>query len=128
MRGAYDEITAAGADVVAIGTGNAMYAQAFVDDEQIPFLVLVDDDGEAARAAQVKGGAGAMVKLASPSVLRATRRAMKAGHRQHKNGPRTTQLGATFVVGPGDQVVYEHLDDDVGDHAPLDAVLAAVRS
>ena len=128
MRGIYDEITAEGADVVAIGTGDVRYAQAFVDDEQVPFLVLVDDDGDAAAAAEVKGGASTMLKLASPSVLRGSRRAMKAGHRQHKAGKRSTQLGATFVVGPGETVVYEHLDGDVTDHAPLSEVMAAVRA
>jgi hypothetical protein len=35
-----------------------------------------------------------------------------------------TQLGATFVVGPGDVVAYAHLDRDSTDHAPLDEVLA----
>ncbi len=32
-----------------------------------------------------------------------------------------TQLGATFVIGPGEQVRYEHVDDHSADHAPLDA-------
>jgi hypothetical protein len=37
-----------------------------------------------------------------------------------------TQLGATFVVGPGAQVRYEHLDEHSADHAPLDDVLEAL--
>jgi peroxiredoxin len=128
LRGIYDEITASGAEVVAIGTGNAMYANAFVTDEEIPFPVLLDEDGEAAKVASVKGGAGALFKLASPSVLKAGARARKAGHHQGKTGTRPLQLGATFVVGPGDQIVYEHLDSDVGDHAPLSDVLAALKA
>jgi peroxiredoxin len=127
LRGVYSEIQAAGADVVAIGTGNPMYAQAFVKDEQIPFTVLIDGDGDAARAASIKGGLGMLVKLASPSVIKAGKRAHAAGHRQGKTGDRPMQLGATFIVGPGDNIVYTHLDDDVGDHAPLADILAALK-
>jgi peroxiredoxin len=126
LRDNYEAITESGADVVAIGTGNAMYARSFIDDERIPFTVLVDDDGDAARAARVKGGVGTLFKLASPSVLKAGARARKAGSRQHKVGDRPMQLGATFVVRDN-EVVYTHLDDDVGDHAPLRDVLAALR-
>ena len=128
MRDAYTDITATGADVVAIGTGNVMYAKAFVDDEKVPFAVLVDEDGEAATAASVKGGAKMLVSILSPSVLSAGKRARKAGHRQHKLGTRSLQLGATFVVGPGDTVSYSHLDGDVGDHAPLADVMAALQT
>ena len=55
-----------------------------------------------------------------------TKRARAAGHRIHKAGKRVTQLGATFVVGPGNQVRYEHHDAFSSDHAPLDDVLAAL--
>jgi hypothetical protein len=108
LRGAYSEITAAGSDVVAIGTGNAMYANAFIADEKIPYTVLIDGDGTAAKAASVKGGLSVLLKLATPSVLKAGKRARAAGHKQGKTG------------------VYEHLDDDVGDHAPLADLLAAL--
>ena len=37
-----------------------------------------------------------------------------------------TQLGATFVLGPGEQVRYSHVDADSTDHAPVPEILAAV--
>ena len=126
LRDNYSEITAAGADVVAVGTGNMMYAKSFVDDEKVPFAVLVDEDGDAAEAASVKGGAKALTGMLSPSVLKAGKRARKAGHHQHKIGTRSLQLGATFVMGPGDTVLYSHLDKDFGDHAPFAEVRAAL--
>ena len=43
MREHYAEIRDLGADVVAIGTGDARYAEAFVKEERIPYPVLVDD-------------------------------------------------------------------------------------
>ena len=37
------------------------------------------------------------------------------------------QIGATFVIGAGDRVRYEHMDADSTDHAPVDDVVAALR-
>ena len=126
MRDNYSDITAAGADVVAVGTGNMMYAKSFVDDEKVPFGVLVDENGDAAEAASLKGGAKALAGMLSPSVMKAGNRARKEGHRQHKSGTRPLQLGATFVIAPGGTVLYSHLDNDFGDHAPLADVMAAL--
>ncbi len=124
MRRAYPDIQARGADVVAIGTGDVRYARAFVEDESIPFLVLVDDDAAAAKAASVKR-VGPFT-LVGPSTWSATRKTWSRGYRIHKSGKRVNQLGATFVIGPGSTVHYEHLDRDSTDHAPLDDVLGAL--
>jgi len=125
LRERYDEITTRGAEVVAVGTGSVRYAQSFVRDERVPFPVLVDDDAAAARAAS-------LVKLGFFELIRdrrskpGYRRARAAGHRIHRAGKRVTQLGATFVVGPGPQTRYEHVDEHSADHAPIDEVLAAL--
>lgn len=124
MRRAYTDITARGADVVAIGTGDARYAQAFVADEDVPFLVLVDDDALAARAASVRKAS--WFSIVGPAVWAGTRRAWKRGHRQHTSGERITQLGATFVIGAPGVVRYEHLEADPSDHAPLGDVRRAL--
>jgi hypothetical protein len=124
LRRAYPDISARGADVVAIGTGDSRYARAFVDEEQIPFLVLADDVAAAAKAASVTKVN--FFKLLRPATWAATRRTWKQGYRIHKSGKRVNQLGATFVVGPGASVLYEHMDADSTDHAPLDEVLAAL--
>lgn len=125
MRGIYDEIERRGSEVVAVGTGNQRYAAAFVADEDVPFPVLVDDDAAAARAASVRR-VGFFRLLTDPRSRDGAKRARAGGHRIHRAGKRVTQLGATFVVGPGPQVRYEHLDDHSADHAPLDEVLAAL--
>lgn len=124
MRGSEEEINAKGARIVAIGTGDRRYAQAFIDDEQIPFLVLVDDDGTAADAAELKKGG--WMQLAGPATMPGALKAAAAGHRQHRTGKRPRQLGATFVIGPGDVVRYEHIDADVSDHAPVEEILEAL--
>lgn len=125
MRDRYDEIRGRGADVVAIGTGDLRYADAFVAEEHVPFLVLVDDRAQAARAAAVPR-VPLLRLLTDRRSWPGTRRAREAGHRIHRSGKRVTQLGATFVVGPGPQVQYEHVDAHSADHAPVDDVLAAV--
>ena len=125
MRERYDEIRGVGVDVVAIGTGDRHYAQAFVRDEQIPFLVLVDDDASAARAASLR--TLNWFELLHPRTWKATRETSKRGHHIHKAGKRVRQIGATFVIDTGDRVRYEHLDNDSTDHAEIDAVVAALR-
>ena len=110
-----------------MGTANRAYAADFVEQEEIPFPVLVDDDGVAAAA-------GALPRvnpfrlLFDPRSLGGARRAHRAGHRIGKPGKRTNQLGATFVLGAGGRVRYEHVDEHTADHAPLDDVLAALRA
>ena len=125
MRGIYDQIQDRGAEVVAIGTGNVRYAAAFVSDEDVPFPVLVDDNARAASAASVRR-VGFLRLLTDRRSRDGAKRARAGGHRIHKAGRRVTQLGATFVVGPGAQVRYEHVDDHSADHAPLDRVLASL--
>lgn len=120
----YAEITALGAEVVAIGTGDLRYAQSFIKDERVPFPVLVDDAGRAARAASVR--TGRLAALLGPHNWLGTARGLLGGHGFHPVGTRWTQLGATFVVGPGDTVRYAHIDRSPVDHAPFDAIFAAL--
>jgi len=124
LRGSYEEIKTRGAELIAIGTGDARYARSFIDDENIPFPVLLDEDGEAARAASVKKGRA--MDLVGPRTVAGALKATAAGHRQHRTGKRGAQLGATFVIGPGDAVRYAHIDGDVSDHGPIEDVLAAL--
>lgn len=125
MRGHYKEITRAGAEVVAIGTGDKRYAEAFVDEEQVPFPVLVDDAATAANLAAVKKVNFATL-LFDPRSIKGARQAHRDGYRIKKSGKRVNQLGATFVLGPGSQVRYAHIDAHTADHAPLEDVLAAL--
>lgn len=126
MRERYDEIKGLHGEVVAVGTGNRLHAAAFVDDEHVPFPVLVDDNSDAARAAGV-GKVNFFKLILNPRSWAGTRRARASGHKVHKPGARVTQLGATFVVGPGQLVAYEYLDAHSADHAPIDDVIGALR-
>ena len=124
MRERYEEITSLGADIVAVGTGDRRYAEAFVREERIPFLVLVDDDASAAHAASLR--TLNWLQLVHPRTWKATREASRRGHHVHRAGKRVRQIGATFVIGAGARVRYEHMDADSTDHADVDEVLAAL--
>jgi len=125
LREHYEEITGLGADIVAIGTGDTRYAQAFTAEEQIPFLVLVDDDAAAAHAASLK--TLNWFQLLHPRTWKATRATSKRGYHVHKAGKRVKQIGATFVIGAGNRIRYEHMDFDSTDHAPVAEVIAVLR-
>jgi peroxiredoxin len=125
LREHYNEIAGAGAEVVAIGTGDEKYAKAFVAEERVPFPVLVDDDAAAATAAAVKR-VNFLTLLFDPRSLGGARNAHRKGFRVKKSGRRVNQLGATFVLGPGSIVRYAHLDAHTADHAPVGEVLAAL--
>jgi peroxiredoxin len=125
LRQHHEEIKEQGAEIVAIGTGDTRYARAFIDDEEIDFPVLLDDDGEAAEIASLRNGR--WYELAGPKIAAGVLKATAAGKRQHRLGKRPKQLGATFVIGPGDVIRYEHMDGDVSDHAPFEEIMAALN-
>jgi peroxiredoxin len=124
LRDAYDDVRSAGAEVVAIGTGNASFARGFLEDYAIPYPVLLDDDARAARAASI--GRMSFAGMFVPASYPGTVRAWRAGHRIGASGKRVTQLGASFVVGPGNALHYEHRNTHGADHPPLEEVLAAL--
>jgi peroxiredoxin len=124
LRDEYESIRERGAEVVAIGTGDAAAAGAFVEDEQIPYPVLADPKGVAARAASIESASA--LGLFHPASYAGAARAYRAGHRIGMAGKRVTQLGSTFVVGPGPVVHYTHRDAHTADHAPLTEILAAL--
>ena len=126
MRRHQAEIEEAGARIVAIGTGNQQFAAAFVHDEAIRFPVLIDDKAEAAKAINL--GRTSALGLLKPSVVTGRFRASAAGHTQKRLGERPMQLGATLVIAPGGEVLYSHMDSDIADHAPVEEVLAVLRS
>ncbi len=127
LRSHYDEIQALGGDVVAVGTGDLRYAADFIQQEDIPFPVLVDDDAAAAHAASVPR-VNPVRLLFDPRSLRGAWQAHRAGYKVRKPGRRTNQLGATFVVGQGERVRYAHVDEHTADHAAVDDVLAALSA
>ncbi len=125
VRERYEEILSTGAQVVAVGTGGKRYAKAFIEDLQIPFEVLLDEDGS---AAEIVGTTTIGIGMAvNPKAWIAGARAVRAAGPQGKTGRRPMQLGATLVIGPGDELLYEDFEEFAGDHADIDEVIAVLR-
>ncbi len=124
LRDAHPAIQRLGAVLVVVGTGKPEATATFARELQLPFPLLADGDGDAARAAGLVEGSAAQIAGIAP--VRSAFRAWRSGHRQHRTGPRPRQLGATFVIAPGSIVLYAHLDRAAGDHAPLAGVMAAL--
>lgn len=125
MRDRIEEIRKLGAELVAIGTGRPEQVADFIENERVNFPVLSDEKAEAANAASIE--TASMFRLFHPNSFVPTLHAWKAGHRIGTSGRRVTQLGATFVVGPGAKVHYEHYDEHPADHAPLAEIFAALE-
>ncbi len=109
--------------MTAIGTGGKRYAVAFIEDENVPFPVLLDEDGSAAGIAGTKTLGLASFK---PRAVIAGVRSTLGGNRQGKTGRRPLQLGATLIIGPPNKLLYADYEDFAGDHADLDEVLAVL--
>lgn len=126
----YDEVLSKGADIIAIGTGNADYAAAFVQHDGIPFPVLIDEDGVAAQAAEVRSQN--LLRLVTDRRMFAAGKAGRAAgtlptsHKGQKIGKRVRQLAATFVMGPGPTVHFAHYAEHGGDHPHIDDVIGAL--
>lgn len=108
-----------------MGTGGKRYAKAFIEDESVPFEVLLDEDGKAADIVGTKSFTP--TTLLRPRQWVAGARAATKGKVQQKTGRRPTQLGATLVIGPGDELLFADFEDYAGDHADLDEVIAVLR-
>jgi hypothetical protein len=86
--------------------------------------VLLDEDGEAADIIETKRlNAFSLIR---PDALLAGTRSLAGGNRQHNAGRRPTQLGATIVMGPNDELLYIDKESFAGDHADIDEVIAVL--
>ncbi len=126
MRDREPEFAAAGARLAAVGLGDRTYAHAFREESAIRFPLLVDERREAYRAAGLK--MASMLDVAKPSNLVGGVRAFSAGHRVRRIGQDPMQLGGSFVFGPGNVDRFVHVSGTFSDNAPVDELLAALRS
>jgi len=111
-------------NLAAVGLGDMNYARLFREESGITFPLLVDENREAYRAAELKSGS--LLHLLRSDNASARTRAKAAGHRQHKMGANPFQLGASFVFAPGDVDRYIHVSQTFGDNAPIADLIKAV--
>jgi hypothetical protein len=114
-----------GARIAAIGLGDLNYARLFRAETGITFPLLIDEQREAYRAAQLRNAS--ILHLLRRDNAAARKRAREAGHRQHRLGKDPFQLGGSFIFGPGNVDRYAHVSATFGDNAPVSALLDALR-
>ncbi len=125
MRDRYQDITATGGDIAAIGMGWPEAAAAFKQEFGIPFPLLVDRRKESYRALGMERGG--LWAVAGPHVwLRAVQNMFK-GHAPIARAKQDVlQLGGTVVVAPGDRVLLVHRSETSDENLPVDDIIAAL--
>ena len=113
-----------GANLVAVGLGDRVYAHAFREETGITFPLLIDEKREAYSAMELKSAN--LFHLLRGDNAQARDRAKASGHSQHKLGRNPFQLGGSFVFGPGDVDRFAHRSETFGDNAPIETLLGAL--
>jgi hypothetical protein len=113
-----------GAALAAIGLGDRNYARLFREETGITFPLLIDEQREAYRIAELRNAN--LLHLLRPDNAEARKRARAAGHRQVKLGQNPFQLGGSFVFGPGEVDRFAHISETFGDNAAIPTLLAAI--
>jgi NAD(P)-dependent dehydrogenase (short-subunit alcohol dehydrogenase family) len=125
LRDRWKEIEARGASLAIVGNGNAAFAAAFREDLELPdeVTLLVDPELRAYRAAGLRRG---RVEALSPRVALNGLRAFRRGFRQTGVEGDPWQLGGAFVLRPDGACTFRQASREAGDHADVDALLAAL--
>jgi peroxiredoxin len=126
LQGAREQFDRAGADIVLIGQATPLDATNFRRQLKLELPVLADERRSSYTAAGAKvAGIGGLI---GPKVAV---RALTTVFTQHVRQGRTighpAQLGATFVIAPGGEVLFAQLADDASDNAPPEEMLAAIE-
>jgi AhpC/TSA antioxidant enzyme len=124
LREHEQECVEKGANLAAIGLGDARYARLFREETGINFPLLVDERREVYRAAGLRSAS--IFHIWRRDNAAARKRARAGGHHQHQMGKDPFQLGGSFVFGPGNVDRYAHISRTFGDNAPLSALIAAL--
>jgi len=112
------------ASLAAVSLGDANYARLFQQETGIDFPLLIDENLQAYKVANLKSAN--IFHLLRSDNFKSRDRAKSAGHHQHKLGRNPFQLGGTFIFGPGNVDRFAHLSQTFGDNATPATLLAAL--
>lgn len=119
-----DDIEATEAQLIAIGNGHAHSARRFIKEEDIRFPVFVDPGLRSYEHFGMKRGLREVLTIKS---LMHAGRALGGGHRQSDIRGDGLQNGGVVVIDANGEVVFKHVEQETGDLADLDEVIAALR-
>ncbi len=98
---------------MVVGNGQPYHAQDFHDKNQLPFTLLTDPDLKAYAAAGLRRGA---LSTLHPKAIGHAARSLLGGFRQGKTEGDPWQQGGVFVITPDDNVLFEYISQEAGDH------------
>lgn len=116
-------IRARGASLYLVGIGSPFIIQAFREDTGVTAPIFADPTLATYRALGMRRGLATML---SWSMIRNALRARRSGYRNVMIAGDTQQHGGVLVVRPGGVVAYRQISRTAGDHAPVDAIIAAI--
>jgi peroxiredoxin len=119
-----DELRAAGAKLVFVGSGTPAMAAAFARERAGSHPVLSDTSRRTIAAAGMRGSAGATVHW---RLLANVLRALRGGFRQTRVLGDAWQQGGVLVFDRGGAVLHAQIDRVGGDPLDVDAILSAIR-
>jgi hypothetical protein len=126
LHRAREEFEAAGLKLVLIGQASPRQAQAFRRKTKIDLPVLADDDRTTYKLMTLPRAS--VTQLVGPrAVLSGVRHGARSGVVQGRVIGDIAQLGGAFVIGPGDEVLFEQRSQHAGDTVEPADLLEAVR-
>ncbi len=127
LKCSYEEIRAAGGDVVAVFQYGAQATADFRLTRQLPFECVGDPLRAGYAALDVRRGRP--LELFGWGVIKRVIPAVRtAGGTYRPQGADVTQLPGTFVVAPSGRLVLSHYSRNAADNPSMERVLEAVRS
>jgi hypothetical protein len=123
IRGKRPEIEALGGGIVFVGNGTARAAAWFQKKFAADSTVLTDPGLVSYRAIGARSG---LLSTLGPKAWGAGIRAFRSGSRQSMTKGHAYQQGGLVVMAPPNRVLYQHISQAAGDHAPVPDVLAAL--
>ncbi len=126
LHRAREQFEGAGVDLVLIGQASPRQAAAFRRKTKIDLPVLADEER---RTYKLMGLPRATVgQLLGPrSVLSGVKHGARSGVMQGRIIGDAAQLGGAFVIGPGDEVLFEQRSRNAGDTIEVEDLLQALR-
>ncbi len=122
MKDLQEKLTDKGVSVVVIGSGTPEQARSFRENFDYTGEMYVDEDLDAYNAFELERGF--FKTLGFRSIAKGFT-ALGQGFRQGLHAGDLWQQGGLFVMGPGNRIVFQHVDRFAGDHADPADVIAA---
>jgi hypothetical protein len=125
IRAVRSAIEALGGGIAFVGNGTPRAAAWFQKGFAPDATVLTDPDLVSYRAIGARSG---LRSTLGPQAWGAGIRAFRSGARQSTTKGHAYQQGGLVIMAPGNKVLYQYVSRAAGDHAPVPAVLAALKA